>query len=321
VAIGVVCAAAAALGQLGRYDRRPDMLNHFAPFWLAGGLVVLLYGLFAPRGAVKAILLILGATASVGAGALMAPEYTRPMSPTVAAGAPGQIKLIQYNAWVDNAEIARSAQWLAGQDADVLVIEEAGPEIRDALLSHHPYHMVCRTCSVMIFSRAKPIAQDYRRKTLPGPEMAMTRMTFGPADGDFTVIGAHLSWPTPDGLQQAQGRRLAAFIDRFSKSRLIVAADFNSTPWSFTRRYEDRRFGLERRTRALFSWPVHELSHRRLPIPFPFLPIDQVYAGSGWRTVKVERGPRLGSDHYPVIVTLAPSPAVPPQERQINARP
>ena len=37
------------------------------------------------------------------------------------------------------------------------------------------------------------------------------------------------------------------------------------------------------------------------------LPIDHVYAGPGWRTVSVQRGPKLGSDHYPVIVTLAPS--------------
>ena len=42
-------------------------------------------------------------------------------------------------------------------------------------------------------------------------------------------------------------------------------------------------------------------------LPFALLPIDHVYAGPGWRTVRAERGPRLGSDHYPVIVTLAPS--------------
>ena len=43
-------------------------------------------------------------------------------------------------------------------------------------------------------------------------------------------------------------------------------------------------------------------------LPFALLPIDHVSAGPGWRTVRVERGPLLGSDHYPVIVTLAPLP-------------
>ena len=42
-------------------------------------------------------------------------------------------------------------------------------------------------------------------------------------------------------------------------------------------------------------------------LPFPFLPIDHVYAGRDWRTVRVQRGPRLDSDHYPVIVRLAPA--------------
>ena len=37
---------------------------------------------------------------------------------------------------------------------------------------------------------------------------------------------------------------------------VIVAGDFNSTPWSFSLRRQDRWFGLERRTRALPSWPA-----------------------------------------------------------------
>ncbi|MGH7012300.1 MAG: hypothetical protein ACREEX_15810, partial [Caulobacteraceae bacterium] len=42
----------------------------------------------------------------------------------------------------------------------------------------------------------------------------------------------------------------------------------------------------------------------RLSSPFPFLPIDQVYAGDSWKTVSVKLGPRLGSDHLPVVVVL-----------------
>ena len=77
--------------------------------------------------------------------------------------------------------------------------------------------------------------------------------------------------------------------------------DFNATPWSFTLQRLDHEFGLIRRDRALFSWPIWP------HLPAPFLPIDHVYAGDGWATVKVERGPKLGSDHYPVILTLAPT--------------
>ena len=41
--------------------------------------------------------------------------------------------------------------------------------------------------------------------------------------------------------------------------------------------------------------------------------LDQVYAGAQWKTVSIERGPRLASDHYPVIVVLRrPISAAPP---------
>ena len=76
----------------------------------------------------------------------------------------------------------------------------------------------------------------------------------------------------------------------------------NSTPWSFTLRRQDGRLGLERRTRALFSWPVAP-TYGWTP-PFPLLAIDQVYAGSDWKTVSVKAGPKQGSDHLPVTVVL-----------------
>ena len=100
---------------------------------------------------------------------------------------------------------------------------------------------------------------------------------------------------------------IAELLNRFPKERLILSGDFNSTPWSFSRRHEDAMIGLERRTRGLFSWPA-DRGPAGMGLPFALLPIDHVYAGPGWRTVRVERGPLLGSDHYPVIVTLAPLP-------------
>jgi len=98
-------------------------------------------------------------------------------------------------------------------------------------------------------------------------------------------------------------------VSEHSKDRLIIVGDFNSTPWSFGRRRDDARLGVLRRTRNLFSWPAERVSHNKLPAPFPVLPIDHIYAGRGWATVSVRRGPRLGSDHYPVVAVLAPAAA------------
>jgi endonuclease/exonuclease/phosphatase (EEP) superfamily protein YafD len=130
--------------------------------------------------------------------------------------------------------------------------------------------------------------------------------TITDAQGEFTIFGVHRHWPIRFAKYEAQQQALGKVLASDPSSRSILAGDFNSTPWSFSRRREDRSIGLIRRTRALFSWPAARSSHNPFPAPFPYLPIDHVYAGKGWATVKVERGPRLGSDHYPIVVTLAP---------------
>jgi endonuclease/exonuclease/phosphatase (EEP) superfamily protein YafD len=123
-------------------------------------------------------------------------------------------------------------------------------------------------------------------------------------NGAFTVAATHFGWPFPAGPQQAQSRRLVASLERFPHDTLILTGDFNSTPWSWSLRRQDKALGLERRTRALASWPSGAFS-RVAHAPFPFLPIDHVYAGKAWKTVKVARGPVLGSDHRPVVVILS----------------
>ena len=98
---------------------------------------------------------------------------------------------------------------------------------------------------------------------------------------------------------------LAKTIAAAPRDRVIVTGDFNSTPWSFSRRRWDEAFTILRRDRAIATWPANR--YKRLPwLGAPFLPIDHVYAGSDWATVKVERGPEIDSDHYPLVMTLTP---------------
>ena len=159
----------------------------------------------------------------------------------------------------------------------------------------------------MILSKRRPTARGGLSPSVSRARLAGAWATWSSPQGPFTVVGVHYTWPFPAGPQQQMTLRLADVLEDFPKDRLIVSGDFNSTPWSFSLRRQDRLFGLERRTRALASWPAGRFSRLRISMPFPVLPIDHVYAGDGWRTVSVKRGPKLGSDHYPVVVTLAPA--------------
>lgn len=118
------------------------------------------------------------------------------------------------------------------------------------------------------------------------------------------MVGAHALWPAPAGRQQIQTAFLASRLQAFNRDNLILAGDFNSTPWSFSLRRQDALFGLMRRSHALFSWSVRPYSRYKFWTPAPLMPFDHVHAGAAWKTVSVSTGPKLGSDHLPINAVL-----------------
>lgn len=299
-----LCATGAVAAWLGRSSLRWDVLAHFAPLWLAGSALGLAVGVFL-RGFDRALLAGLGLVGVVAAGGLIAPELVRSTGPKAPANAAGQIKVIQFNTWHRNRETERIVAWLAKEDPDIAVLEETNPQLRAAIGAAGRWHVDCDSCEVMIVSKRPPL-QTGAPKVATEAHGPINRATYRDARGAFTVIGVHYTWPTDPQNQQPQEQRLAETIARFPRGRTIVAGDFNSAPWSFTRRRWDAVFALPRRDRALFSFPSTVSDHFHWLGRVQVLAIDHVYAGPDWATVSVRRGPALGSDHRPVVVTLAP---------------
>jgi endonuclease/exonuclease/phosphatase (EEP) superfamily protein YafD len=293
----LICALAAWLAQLGRRSLAWDVLTHAAPVYLAAGLLTLAAAIvFHDR--YRTLALVFGAAAIAGAVLLMAPEYLRPAGPRAPAGAPGALKVIQFNAWGGQGGIDRAVAWIAAQHPDILVVQESTRALRTAIQARAGLVLTGGRAEVAIFSRAAPLEVDRPEDDRSGP-MMLNAAAFATAAGPASVIGVHYPWPTErERLNLVPN--LVAVVRAHPADTTILVGDFNSTPWSFERQREDRDFGLTRRTRALYSWPATSR------VPFPLLPIDHVYAGSAWATVSVARGPRLGSDHYPVVVVLAP---------------
>lgn len=310
---GFAMAAAGVIGALaaqgGQVSDRLDVFAHFAPFWLLLGVAGLVVWLIGGGRSLNRTTPIVAAVAILAAGGLMLPELTRSKGPRPPAEGE-TLKLIQFNIWGRAGDPDGIVEWVQAQDADILVFEEAFARsggVARALAKDYPYQTTCAEplpCSTMILSRYRPIAQQGLNGSVSRTNLQAALATYRTAGGELSVIGVHYTWPLPAGPQQQQTRRLAAVIDTLPRGSTIVSGDFNSTPWSFSLRRQDKRFGLLRRTHALPSWPAAPFTRQHIAFPFPFLPIDHVYAGSDWKTVSVKRGPKLGSDHYPVVVTL-----------------
>jgi endonuclease/exonuclease/phosphatase (EEP) superfamily protein YafD len=301
--MGLVGVAFSIAGLGGLFSDHLDAVNHAAPLWLAMGVGALLLGGLFARGAERLVMMALGATAVVACAVLMLPEVASAWRFKPEASRPGDLKIIQFNAWHENPTPKQSLAWVLAQNADIVVVEEAGGgslELIKGLTAAYPYAS-CekgRGCEPWIFSRRMIVARGHF-----GPGLPSSWAKIEDPAGAFTVVGVHFVWPVPAGPQQAQSRKLVQGVGTLDRRSLILTGDFNSTPWSFSLKRQDKAMGLRRWTRALPSWPSGQFS-RVAAAPAPFLPIDHVYTGQAWRAVKVERGPAVGSDHRPVMVTL-----------------
>jgi endonuclease/exonuclease/phosphatase (EEP) superfamily protein YafD len=305
---GLVGAVAGLACWGGLFSDQLDALTHLAPIWLACGVTSLVLAAIFARDLERSAIMGLALTAICALGVLMAPELLTAVSAKTRPPTTSTVKLVQFNVWGQNSDPIETRDWILAQKADIVVLEEGGGStwpIVKQLRKTYPNYVTCdgrQVCDTWIFSRW-PLA-DRRGFYQDHHPLAGAWATIRHPDGAFTVAGAHYVWPIPAGRQQGQSRMLVDLLKRFPRDSLIVTGDFNSTPWSWTLRRQDKALGLERRTRALASWPTGEFS-RVANAPFPILPIDHVYAGKAWKTVKVERGPSLGSDHRAVVVTLA----------------
>ena len=303
-----VSATAAVLSLGGAFEDNLDILTHLAPAWLIAGLLALglqgLAGFGSGRPAA-----MLAAAAIVICAAHMAPDLMARMTARRFPAGGQTIKIIQFNVWDHNRDPAATARWLLGQNADILVLEEAGGgEVLAGLAADYPYQTQCdkavQRCPTTILSKAAPSESGQ----LIWPGIGLRHMgawaTFGTGTQAFTIVGTHYRWPEPLANQREQSHRLAEVLSRFDHANLIVVGDFNLTPWSFRLKRQDARFGLARLTHAIFTFPAGHIAHWGMTFPFPLLPIDQVYAGASWRPVSIARGQAMGSDHYPIVAVL-----------------
>jgi endonuclease/exonuclease/phosphatase (EEP) superfamily protein YafD len=289
------CALFAAV--LGRYAWPLDLFTHFRVQYALLFLMVAI-ALFALRAP------LLGAVSVVGAllAAIPIVGYMGMPTTRAEAGAPN-FRVVAFNTWFRNHDYAAMGRFLEQTRPDVIVLEELSRAegLRlGAYLHSYPYsHNDPRRYGAIVFARWPIVSAD----SLPLDHGAAraARVTLDWHGTQVTVLGVHLHWP----LGPANSRRRNAELDgiaAFAASRtepLIVAGDFNITPWSPHFRTALQRSGLNDCAAGhglAPSWPSQ--------FPPLGIRIDHCWSSRHWRSTDVRMGPALGSDHLPLIADL-----------------
>ncbi len=331
------------LGWLGGLLPALDVINHFRPWLLLASLTALpaLWpaerGWRLPLAGVAAVALLLQAPfvlpTALASGTRQA-EASDDQSGDQSGDQTGdqtgdqsgrELTLVTLNLRYANHDADPAARFLEATRPDLVFLQEVSPlhlaSLRDRLAESLPYGLHCverRFCNLAILSRFPlaaarasylgwrpvpppplPPALPWQRveQELPSESAAASGLQARALlpDGDnLQLFTVHLSWPIPAEHQRGQFRWIARQLERLPPGPTLLAGDFNSTPWSYGLTGFDALVPLTRATQGLFSFPAG----------LPLLPIDQVYASDDIAVEAIDRGPAVGSDHYPVVVRL-----------------
>lgn len=292
--------AALLAGLFGRAAWPLDLFTHFRVQYTA------LFVVFA------VVLLVMrrfwmALVALVGCGVSAVPLFPYILDdsiPTARAATHEQnFRLLSINVWFRNPDMARVATYIEQSQADAVVLLELTPpqaQMLQPLLPTYPhYHIEPSRMGAAVFTKW-PVLSAESLPLAPGGAIA-AHVQVNWHGTPVNVLGVHLNWPLGPRNSAFRNEELGGLV-AFSKAQrepLIVAGDFNLTPWSeyFSDTLAEsglhdaaRGFGLAR------SWPAQ------------FAPlgirIDHCLLSPHWRSLSADIGPSLGSDHLPLVADL-----------------
>lgn len=231
---------------------------------------------------------------------------------SVAATAGEDVSVISLNLLVRNREYAEVRDYLREQDADVLVLSELSPEwvaqLRGVLNRYphvlaHPQH---GAWGLGMYSRYPLRAAEVTDLGVRGS--VNVAATLDLPGGDVQLIGVHLVSPMSPHRAQLRNQQLSALADRLGQPRTstgdarlprLLVGDMNITPYSPYFNDLLSRTGLADAGRAaglLGTWPTWVM-----PLQ---IRIDHCLADPDLLVARLAKGPIVGSDHYPLEITL-----------------
>ena len=308
-ALGVALLAILAL--FGFAVPELDLLNHAQILLLPGTLIGLLLVAILLRDKAREFALIFAIMGFAGSASVMVPEYIGGLQQRPAAAAGTTVRMMTHNLFGLNYDMDRVLGAILAEDPDIIVLQEyfgeQATDLHPALLASYPFFVRCRggkRANLGLYSRI-PFEQ-VEDGACPNNAYVTNRTghilaKFETPDGkSFSVITTHMDWPIPVQRQRDQLDALSTVVEGI-EGPMILAGDFNSTPWSYSLRDFVSRNGFVRETMNLVTFPLSWFYFGAWRDTLPFLPLDHVMTRDGIVVHELHAGRPTASDHLPVV--------------------
>jgi len=296
-ALGLAAASAPAVFRSDAWVA--DLVESFRPHLLVAALVALPLGLTVRGNWRRSAVAIFVACFIVNGASIVRTVRAASVPQEVRGGI--RLKLITVNLLWSNRRHQRLRDWLQEEAPDFVVTQEttarwaAELDKLDPILSYR--RLPGPTDDLAVLSRYPfEMANEVGIRT----HGTLVLATFSIGQRRIDLMTLHASVPTQPAWRIARDAMfddIAGFARR-TRTPLVVAGDFNATPWnrSMRRLVRDSPLrhapGFWRPTWT--TWVPHWMG----------LPIDHVLAASTCRVVDRRVGPDIGSDHRPVVATI-----------------
>lgn len=286
------------LGSLGRHHWTLDLLSHFRLQYLVVCVLVLLFALIRRRTwmVVVALLSLLWNAQIIHAFHQTAEK--------VEATAGRTLRVMTFNVMTGNENHVAAIEHVLEADADIVCLLEVDETWRLSLeplrvkYPHRVEEMNDGNFGIACYTRLPLKSSEVRRFTIWAlPTVLLNLDHLGVP---LTFIGTH-PMPPMGGQSAGEWRSQLSQLGAIAagiEGEVIVAGDFNATPWCEGMRLLCEKSGLQFRSVDPVWPPTWGL---KLPM---MIPIDHVLVKGGLSVQKRVIGPEMGSDHRSVTVEI-----------------
>jgi endonuclease/exonuclease/phosphatase (EEP) superfamily protein YafD len=225
-----------------------------------------------------------------------------------------QISLINANLWRDSPNSDDFRAWLQANPADIVVLQELTPAhltaIGPVLQAQGMRDVIVVPAEdafgIGVWSRL-PVSKAQLRELGPFHLASIHTQLRTAAGNTLDLFAVHPFppiWAAGTAARDAHLRELSTWVHEAPRSTLILAGDFNATPWSAALRELSASLQLDAGTHKQWPWPTWKPA---TPLGLGWLlavPIDHVLLrGAALHTH--ELGPDTNSDHRPQRVVVS----------------